>query len=164
MCAPRPHNSTGRMPGRWTGCSAAASTRPPPDGPCRFGDGGHPRFGLRRAGPSAVVRLRHAGESVHRVGRGAAPELRALASVAENAGATAPERANAEALKKRLEEKLRAAGAPAGDWTDNAFRLGRWAKEMRKSAPPAPSKEDWTDNAHRLGKAVRRGYKKWLSD
>ena len=91
-------------------------------------------------------------------------KLRALASVAENAGATAPERANAEALKKRLEEKLRAAGAPAGDWTDDAFRLGRWAKEMRKSAPPAPSKEDWTDNAHRLGKAVRRGYKKWLSD
>ena len=91
-------------------------------------------------------------------------KLRALGAVAEDAGATAPERANAGALKKRLEEKLRAAGTPAGDWTDNAFRLGRWAKEMRKSASPAPSKEDLTDHAHRLGKAVRRGYKKWLSD
>src|SRR5580704_369181 len=91
-------------------------------------------------------------------------KLRALASVAENAGATAPERANAETLKKRLEEKLRAAGAPTGDWTDNAFRLGRWAKERRTSASPGAAKEDWTDHAHRLGKAVRRGYKKWLSD
>src|ERR1700680_2966761 len=87
-------------------------------------------------------------------------KLRALASVAENAGATAPERANAEALKKRLEEKLRAAATPAGDWTDNAFRLGRWAKEMRKSASPAPSKEDWTDNAHRLRQGGGPGVKK----
>ncbi len=91
-------------------------------------------------------------------------KLRALASVAEDAGATAPEKANAEVLKKRLEQRLRDAGAPAGDWTDNAFRLGRWAKDMRKSASPEAAKGDWTDNAHRLGKAVRRGYKKWLSD
>jgi len=59
-------------------------------------------------------------------------KLRALASVAENAGATAPERANAETLKKRLEEKLRAAGAPTGDWTDNAFRLGRMFRGLKK--------------------------------
>jgi len=93
-------------------------------------------------------------------------KLRALAAVAEDAGATVPEKANAEALKNRLEERLRAAEAPAsaGDWTDKAFRLGRWAKELRKSASPAAAKGDWTDNAHRLGKAVRRGYKKWLSD
>jgi hypothetical protein len=91
-------------------------------------------------------------------------KLRALASVAGDAGATAPEKANAEALKKRLEQRLREAGAPAGDWTDNAFRLGRWAKEMRKPASPEAAKEDWTDNAHRLGKAFRRSYKKWLSD
>jgi hypothetical protein len=91
-------------------------------------------------------------------------KLRALASVAEDAGATTPEKANAEVLKKRLEQRLREAGAPAGDWTDNAFRLGQWAKEMRKSASPAAAKADWTDNAYRLGKAVRRGYKKWLSD
>jgi predicted trehalose synthase len=91
-------------------------------------------------------------------------KLRALASVAEDAGATAPEKANAEALKKRLEQRLREAGAPAGDWTDNASRLGRLAKEMRKPASPDAAKGDWTDNAHRLGKAFRRSYKKWLSD
>jgi hypothetical protein len=91
-------------------------------------------------------------------------KLRALTSVAADAGSTPPEKANAQALKKILEQRLREAGAPAGDWTDNAFRLGRWAKEMRKSTSPASPKGDWTDNAHRLGKAVRQGYKKWLSD
>jgi hypothetical protein len=84
--------------------------------------------------------------------------------VVEDSGATEHERANAEALKTRLEQRLREAGAPAGDWTDKAFRLGRWAKEMRKSASPASPKGDWTDHAHRLGKALRRGYKKWLSE
>ena|SRR5438105_4794716 len=91
-------------------------------------------------------------------------KLRALATMAEDAGATASERANAETLRKRLEQRLRAAGEPAGDWTDNAFRLGRWAKELRKPASPAAAHGDWTDSAHKLGKAVRRGYKKWLSD
>src|SRR5260221_1249161 len=91
-------------------------------------------------------------------------KLRALGAVAGDAGATAPERANAAALKKRLEQRLRDAGAPAGDWTNHAFRLGRWAKEMRKSGSPAAAEGDWTDHAHRLGKAVRRGYKKWLSE
>src|SRR6476661_3320361 len=91
-------------------------------------------------------------------------KLRALTSVAEDAGATASEKANAEALKQRLEARLREAGAPAGDWTDSAFRLGRWARETRKSVSPASPEGDWTDNAHRLGKAVRRGYKKWLSE
>src|SRR5882757_527182 len=33
---------------------------------------------------------------------------------------------------------------------DNAFRLGKRAKEMRKSASPVSSKRDWTDNAFRL--------------
>jgi hypothetical protein len=90
-------------------------------------------------------------------------KLRALTAVAGDAGATEHERANAEALKSRLEQRLRDAGVPAGDWTDNAFRLGRWAKEMRKSASPASPTGDWTDNAHRLGKALRRGHKRWLS-
>lgn len=90
-------------------------------------------------------------------------KLRALSAVAEDPGATEHERANAAALKTRLEQRLNEAGSPAGDWTDNAFRLGRWAKEMRKSASPDSPKGDWTDNAHRLGKAVRRGYKRWLS-
>jgi hypothetical protein len=91
-------------------------------------------------------------------------KLRALTSVAENPGATAAEKANAEALKKVLRRRLRDVGAPAGDWSDSIFRLGRWAREMRKPAAPAAPKGDWTDNAHRLGRMVRRGYKKWSPD
>jgi hypothetical protein len=91
-------------------------------------------------------------------------KLRALASVADDSGSTAPEKANAAALKQRLEERLRAAEVPAADWTDKAFRLGRWLRETRKSASPPSAAGDWTDNAHRIGKVVRRGYKKWLSD
>lgn len=91
-------------------------------------------------------------------------KLRAVGLLAEDPGATASERANAEAAKTRLEQRLREAGAPAGDWTDKAFRLGRWAREMRKSTSPASPAGDWTDHAHRLGKAVRRGYKKWSSE
>lgn len=101
-------------------------------------------------------------------------KLRALAAMADDAGATPPERANAAALKKQLEERLRQElrqkGTQAGDWTDHAFRLGRWAKQIRKSGslPPAendwPSENDWTDHARRLGRLVGRGYRKWFSD
>ncbi|MGC2413455.1 MAG: hypothetical protein WA459_12255 [Stellaceae bacterium] len=91
-------------------------------------------------------------------------KLRALASVIEDRGATAPEKANAEVLKKRLEEKLEAVELPPADWSDKVFRLGRWATELRKSTAPAAAKGDWTDNAHRLGKAVRKGYKNWFSE
>jgi hypothetical protein len=91
-------------------------------------------------------------------------KLRAVAAVIADPAATEHERANAQALKARLERRLREAGAPAGDWTDNAFRLGRWAKELRQTSSPASPNRDWTDNAHRLGKAVRRGYKRWLSE
>lgn len=96
-------------------------------------------------------------ESIHR-------KLRAVAAVIADPAATEHERANAQALKARLERRLREAGAPAGDWTDNAFRLGRWAKGVRQASSPASPNRDWTDNAHRLGKAVRRGYKRWLSE
>ena len=95
--------------------------------------------------------------SIHR-------KLRAVAAVIADPAATEHERANAQALKARLERRLREAGAPAGDWTDNAFRLGRWAKELVQGSSPASPNRDWTDNAHRLGKAVRRGYKRWLSE
>ena len=91
-------------------------------------------------------------------------KLRALTAVANDAGATPPERANAAALKKQLEERLRQEGTPAGDWTDHAFRLGRWAKQIRKSGPSKPGEDDWTDHARRLGRLVGRGYRKWLSD
>jgi len=91
-------------------------------------------------------------------------KLRAVAALLADPGATEHERANAAALKARLERRLRDAGAPAGDWTDNAFRLGRRAKELKKSTSPASPKGDWTDNAHRLGKALRRSYKRWSSE
>ena len=91
-------------------------------------------------------------------------KLGALAATARDAGATEQERATAEALKVRLEQQLSEAGVPAGDWTDNAFRLGRWAKEMRKSAPLGAPNGDWMETAHQLGKAVGQGYKKWFSN
>jgi hypothetical protein len=91
-------------------------------------------------------------------------KLRGLGAVVEDPAATAAEKVNAKALKKRLEQRLREAGAPAGDWTDKAFRLGRWAKEIRRPASPAPTEGDWTDHARELGKAARRAYKKWSSE
>jgi hypothetical protein len=90
-------------------------------------------------------------------------KLRAVTAVAKDAGATEHEKANAKALKTRLEQRLREAGAPAGDWTDNIFRLGKRTKVMSKSVSPASPKGDWTDHALRLGKALRLGYKKWTS-
>jgi hypothetical protein len=91
-------------------------------------------------------------------------KLRGVASVAADPGATASEKENAEALKSRLEQRLREEGAPAGDWTDHAFRLGRWARGVQTTISPAPDDTDWTDRARRLGKAVGRGYKKWSSE
>jgi hypothetical protein len=91
-------------------------------------------------------------------------KLRAVGAIIADPAATEHEKANAQALRARLERRLREAGAPAGDWTDNAFRLGRWAKELRQASSPASPKGDWTDNTHRLGKALRQGYKRWLSE
>jgi hypothetical protein len=91
-------------------------------------------------------------------------KLRAITAVAADSGATASEKENAEALKTRLEQRLREEGAPAGDWTDHVFRLGRWAKAAQTAVSPAPTDIDWADRAHRLGKAVRRNYKKWSSE
>src|ERR1700676_4142746 len=42
-----------------------------------------------------------------------------------------------------LEQRLREAEAPVSDWTDKAFRLGRWVKEIRKSSSPASTDGDW---------------------
>jgi hypothetical protein len=91
-------------------------------------------------------------------------KLAAVAAVIADPAATENERANAQTLKTRLERRLREAGAPIGDWTDNAFRLGKWAKDLKQASSPAAPKGDWTDNAHRLGKALRRGYKRWSSE
>ena len=89
-------------------------------------------------------------------------KIRALAALAENTGATEHERASAEALKIRLQQRLKEAGEPAGDWTDYAFRFGKQLRKLNKNVYPASPNEDWTDNAFRLGKVLRRGYKKWL--
>ena len=91
-------------------------------------------------------------------------KLKAVAAIIADPAATDPERANARVLKERLERRLREAGAPAGDWTDAAFRLGKWAKELRQTSSPVSPNGDWTDNAHRLGKALRRSYKRWSSE
>jgi hypothetical protein len=91
-------------------------------------------------------------------------KLRYLTVGVGDAGATARERANAEALKSRLEHRLREAGVPAGDWTDNAFRVGQWAQKMSNSSSPASPTGGWIDNAFLLGKSVRRGYKTWSSE
>ncbi|MBV8120350.1 MAG: hypothetical protein JO081_10500 [Alphaproteobacteria bacterium] len=91
-------------------------------------------------------------------------KLRAVAAVVADPAATRNEKANAEAVKARLERRLKEAGFPAGNWTDTLFRLGRRAKEIGKSTAPESPKGDWTDTAHRVGKALRRGYKTWLSD
>jgi hypothetical protein len=91
-------------------------------------------------------------------------KLRALTAVIEDPGATEHERANAAALRARLKQRLKDAGTPAGDWTDNAFRFGRWAKNLTKPAAPASPKGDWTDDVFRLGRALRRGYKKLSSE
>ena len=98
-------------------------------------------------------------ESVEGVRR----KLQGVAAVAEDPGATEHEKANAEALKARLEQRLRDAGAPKGDWTDSAFRLGKWARNLKDSTSPASPQGDWTDDAFRIGRALRRGYKKWSS-
>jgi hypothetical protein len=91
-------------------------------------------------------------------------KLRAVSAVIADPAATAHEKANAEALKGRLERRLKDAGVPSGDWTDGAFRLGRLAGQLKNSSSPASPRGDWSDHAHRLGKALRQGYKKWSSE
>ncbi len=81
----------------------------------------------------------------------------------QDSAATEHERANAGALKARLEKKLRQEGVPEGDWTDSLFRLGRTVQEIKKSTSPPSSMSDSTRVAYRLGRAVRQGLKKWGS-
>lgn len=91
-------------------------------------------------------------------------KVRALAALAKDPSASENERATAQALKGRLQQRPNLAGAPAGDWSDQGFRLGRWTKAMRSSASAKATTEDWTDAARQAGKALRRGYKRWLSE
>ena len=91
-------------------------------------------------------------------------KLKALTAVARDRNATEAERANATSLKHRLQQRLEDAGAPAGDWTDHAYRLGKSVKDLKKAASPAAPKGDWTDHARGLGKAFRRGTKRFFTE
>jgi hypothetical protein len=91
-------------------------------------------------------------ESLHR-------KLKAVCAVLDDPGAGANERANAEALKARLERQLRRAGAPEGDWSDKVFRLGRMVRTIGQDSARPAAKGDWTDHAFRIGRMLRRGLK-----
>jgi hypothetical protein len=99
---------------------------------------------------SLIKHLRSA-EAVHR-------KLREISAMLADPPTTGHEKANAAALKTRLEQQLgkEAAKAPR---TDLMFRLGQTVKNVRQSAPPSP-KGDWTDHAFRLGRAFRRSFDK----
>jgi hypothetical protein len=88
-------------------------------------------------------------------------KLRAVTAMLQDRAPTEHEKANAEAVKARLEKQLRDRGAPQGDWTDVVFRLGRAVRKMGQPASPPSPKGDWTDHAFRLGKTLRRGIKEW---
>ena len=90
-------------------------------------------------------------------------KLRSLAAVLKDAAATEHERANAEALKTRLEKKLKEDGVPKGDWTDVAFRLGRTVQGIKRATSPPPSGRDTSKIAFRLGRTVGEVLKKWRS-
>ena len=92
-------------------------------------------------------------EAIHR-------KLRAIAAVLLDPAATEHERANAGALKIRLEKQLRQEATPERTGTKIMFRLGRAIKEIKRSASPPSPKGDWTDHAFRLGRTLRRGFKK----
>jgi hypothetical protein len=116
-----------------------------------------PRFD-RGIGPLPVSPNAWSAEAIRR-------KLRALGAVLLDPAATENERANAQALKLRLQKQLGQAGAAPdeGVFAGMLFRLGRGVRQVKElkqtTAPPAP-KGDWTDNAFRLGKLFRKGLKK----
>lgn len=92
-------------------------------------------------------------EAIHR-------KLRGLAAVLKDTAATQHERANAAAIKTRLEKKLVEDGVAKGDWTDVAFRLGRAAQELKKTTSPAASSGGTSKIAFRLGRTLAEALKK----
>jgi hypothetical protein len=84
-------------------------------------------------------------------------KLRALAAVLLDPAATDHEKANAKALKERLETQVSQEATTEGTWTGIMFRLGRSVKELNSAPSP---KGDWTDHAFRLGRMLRRGFKR----
>ena len=115
-----------------------------------------PLHPVRRTAVMRVARLIFSAADVRR-------KLRAVSALAENAGATEHERANAAALKARLQQRLKEAGEPAGDWTDNAFRLGKQVKELRKTVSPgrprATGRTTPFASGRRCAAATRSGFR-----
>jgi len=87
-------------------------------------------------------------------------KLRAIAAVLTDSAATEHERANAKALKLRLERQLGAQPSPQRQWADVMFRFGRAMREIRQSTSAPAPKGDWTDHAFRLGRMLRNGLRK----
>ena len=88
-------------------------------------------------------------------------KLRAIASLLTDPAATEHEKANARALKNRLEKRLRSETVAGKTSADMLFRLGRAVRDIKQSMQPPPApKGDWTDHALRLGRLIRRGLKK----
>jgi hypothetical protein len=106
-----------------------------------------------------VAGLENAMEPIEAIRR----KLRGLAAMIQDAAVTGHEKENAKALKLRLEKKLRQTGAPAGDWTDIAFRAGQTIQELKNATAPPPSMEGPSKIGFRLGKAVAQARKKLRS-
>jgi hypothetical protein len=87
-------------------------------------------------------------------------KLRAIAALLADPAATAHERANAQALKLRLERQLRARTSQKQEPTDVMFRFGRAIRAIRQSTSAPAPKGDWTDHAFRLGRMLRNGLRK----
>ena len=87
-------------------------------------------------------------------------KLRAISAVLADPAATAHERANAKALKLRLERQLRAHASQMQERTDVMFRFGRAIRAIKQSTSAPAPKGDWTDHAFRLGRMLRNGLRK----
>jgi hypothetical protein len=87
-------------------------------------------------------------------------KLRAIASVLVDPAATEHEKANARALKNRLEKRLASEAPGKRAAAGILFRLGRAVRDVRQSVETPAPKGDWTDHAFRLGRLFRRGLKK----
>jgi hypothetical protein len=99
-----------------------------------------------------LIKHLRSAEAVHR-------KLRAISAMLTDPSTTGHEKANAAALKTRLEQQLGKEAPAKAPWTDLMFRLGQTVKNVKQSAPPSP-KGDWTDHAFRLGRAFRRSFDK----
>jgi len=87
-------------------------------------------------------------------------KLRAISAVLADPAATEHERANATALRLRLERQLRAHSSQKRERSDVMFRFGRAIREIKHSTSAPAPKGDWTDHAFRLGRMLRNGLRK----